>query len=255
MQFQTLVLAAFAAVAAAQTSPTLPTSTLPSRTQSSPTTTATSNLVALVQGLPSCGIKCLSDAAKQANCAATDLKCLCSNAGSLTSNISLISCVASNCNSDQQAKLVSDAPQVCDKLNNNPNPAEVSSASSIVASALGTAGVTNTRSTALAPRRTDAPALAAMGGVAAAFAAYALFFFSLSHDMHLGLASETQSLFDDKASFLLFAFFCTGLKELGIRWRILSKQGKTFDLKARCHIQYMKLGIKGRFHERQEIKP
>ncbi|KAL8411366.1 hypothetical protein RB596_000851 [Gaeumannomyces avenae] len=176
MQFQTLVLAAFAAVAAAQTrtTPTLPTSVLPSRTTTAPATTSTSNLVALVQGLPSCGIKCLSDAAKQANCDAADLKCLCANASSLTNNISLISCVASNCNSDQQAKLVSDAPQVCDKLNNNPNPAEVSSASRIVASALSTAGVTTSRSAALAPRRTDAPALAAMGGVAAAFVAYAM---------------------------------------------------------------------------------
>ncbi|KAL8314660.1 hypothetical protein RB593_008327 [Gaeumannomyces tritici] len=107
MQFQTLVLAAFAAVAAAQTqtTPTLPTSVLPSRTTTAPATRSTSNLVALVQGLPSCGIKCLSGAAKQANCDAADLKCLCANAGSLTNNISLISCVASNCNSDQQASI------------------------------------------------------------------------------------------------------------------------------------------------------
>ena len=174
MQFHTLILAAFAAVAAAQTTPTLPSTMLPSRTTSAPATTGTSNLVALVQGLPLCGVKCLSDAARQAGCNGADLRCLCSNAGSLTSNISLIGCVASNCNTSEQAKLVADAPQVCDRLNNNPNPAEVSSASSIVASALATAGATTSSSVALAPRRTDAPALAAMGGVAAAFAVYAL---------------------------------------------------------------------------------
>ncbi|TLD26764.1 hypothetical protein PspLS_05130 [Pyricularia sp. CBS 133598] len=170
MQFRTLLVSFFAAVAVAQT----PTS------GSSPSASGSSgNLVSTVNDLPRCALGCLKSAAEDINCNPANFKCLCSNTQALLRSVG--PCALTTCNSGDVGKLTDAAAKVCQQINANPPPAQVASASNIVASAIATGGSSShggaSSSVAqgvAAPKRTDAPVYAVMGGAAAAWAAYAM---------------------------------------------------------------------------------
>ncbi|KAH8839314.1 hypothetical protein MCOR27_006303 [Pyricularia oryzae] len=170
MQFRTLIVSFFAAVAVAQT---------PTSGSSAPSGTSGSsgNLVSTVNDLPRCALGCLKTAAEAINCNPANFKCLCSNTQALLGSVG--PCALSACNSGDVGKLTDAAAKVCQQINANPPPAQVASASNIVASAIATqgssrGGPSSTPAQGAAPKRTDAPVYAVMGGAAAVWAVYAM---------------------------------------------------------------------------------
>ncbi|KAI0870420.1 hypothetical protein GGS24DRAFT_108070 [Hypoxylon argillaceum] len=119
MQYSTIALALFAAVAAAQNSTSLPD---------------------LVESLPPCAIPCFQDGADAAGCSTTDFTCLCANQSSFITGA--LTCVISDCQGDELNTLTSVATQICEAVAANPNASAVASASAIVTSALGAASAT-----------------------------------------------------------------------------------------------------------------
>ncbi|KAJ8120399.1 hypothetical protein O1611_g10376 [Lasiodiplodia mahajangana] len=77
MQFKTVALSLFVAIAAAD------------------------DISDLAAQVPSCAQSCLSDGAKKAGCSTTDYTCQCSNITSITANSAL--CVSTSCSSDDLA--------------------------------------------------------------------------------------------------------------------------------------------------------
>ncbi|KAI1184242.1 hypothetical protein F5B17DRAFT_412849 [Nemania serpens] len=120
MQYTTVALSLFAAVAAAQNSTSLPD---------------------LVSQLPPCAIPCFKRGAEAADCSVTDFQCLCG-----TGRDSFITgagiCVTTSCDSDAFNSAVSLAGQICTDVTSNPAPSDVASASAMVTSALGAASPT-----------------------------------------------------------------------------------------------------------------
>lgn len=193
MQFRTLIVSFFAAVAVAQT---------PTSGSSAPSGTSGSsgNLVSTVNDLPRCALGCLKTAAEAINCNPANFKCLCSNTQALLGSVG--PCALSACNSGDVGSMLSTSPgdgvytctmltrnsfseltdaaaKVCQQINANPPPAQVASASNIVASAIATqgrsrGGPSSTPAQGAAPKRTDAPVYAVMGGAAAVWAVYAM---------------------------------------------------------------------------------
>ncbi|TLS29051.1 hypothetical protein PpBr36_01401 [Pyricularia pennisetigena] len=172
MQLRTLIVSFFAAVAVAQT-PT--TGSTPSGTSGS-----SSNLVSTVNDLPRCALGCLKSAAESINCNPGNFKCLCSNTQTLIASIG--PCALRACNTADVGKLTDAAAKVCQQINANPPAAQVASASSLVISAMATGNSSSSQGGAsssvaqgvAAPKRTEAPVYAVMGGAAAAWAAYAM---------------------------------------------------------------------------------
>ncbi|KAI6086314.1 hypothetical protein F4821DRAFT_238485 [Hypoxylon rubiginosum] len=130
MRFSTISVSLFAAVAAAQNS------TLPD----------------LVSQLPSCAAGCLSSSASDVGCATTDFTCLCGDKRQDFIN-SIGPCIflQASCSSDDQTKLTTLAPEICDAATSNPDPSAVASASNIITSAIGTATPTSTPDAAARP--------------------------------------------------------------------------------------------------------
>ncbi|KAJ4423162.1 hypothetical protein N0V82_002156 [Gnomoniopsis sp. IMI 355080] len=134
-----------------------------STTATAPSSTKT-DIVNLVDQLPTCALPCLDSAATAINCNASDLPCLCSKKDQLATNIG--PCVLfSSCSSDDQTK-------ICQNIG-SAQPAQVAAASSYIASAMASESAsTASGNTAV---RTDAP-VAGVGvmGAAAALAMLAL---------------------------------------------------------------------------------
>ncbi|KAM0331367.1 hypothetical protein ACHAQA_003039 [Verticillium albo-atrum] len=117
-----------------------------SATASSPASAATSSSTAnsdtlpgLVDQLPRCAVSCLVSAASDIGCSSTDFQCLCSSATNLATSIGPCVLLSSGCGTDDARRAGEIAPQICDKVNNNPDASEVASASAIVAGAAATA--------------------------------------------------------------------------------------------------------------------
>ncbi|KAI1157992.1 hypothetical protein F5B18DRAFT_642809 [Nemania serpens] len=147
MQYKTVALSLFAAVAAAQNSTSLPD---------------------LVSQLPPCAIPCFQRGAEDAGCSTTDFQCLCGTGkSSFITGAGL--CIASSCDSDALNSAASLAGQICTDVANNPDPSEVASASAIVTSALGAASPTSSPDSA-AFRPEISFGLGLMGLAAAVFA-------------------------------------------------------------------------------------
>ncbi|KAI0165156.1 hypothetical protein GGR52DRAFT_557678 [Hypoxylon sp. FL1284] len=147
MRFTTASLSLFAAVAAAQNA------TLPD----------------LVSQLPPCAADCLGSSAQSVGCNVGDFNCLCGDKRqSFISSIGPCILLHSSCSGDEQNKLTTLAPEICDAAMANPDPSAVASASNLVTSAVGTATATSTPGAAAKPE-------VGMGLVgAAALAAFAL---------------------------------------------------------------------------------
>ncbi|KAL0936952.1 uncharacterized protein CTRU02_209168 [Colletotrichum truncatum] len=109
--------------------------------QSATTSAASSgstDLPGLVSQLPTCAVSCLNSAAKTIGCSATDFSCLCTNQERLIST--LTPCVlTAGCSTDDIATAARIAPEICENVQNNPNPSAIASASNLVTGALGTA--------------------------------------------------------------------------------------------------------------------
>ncbi|KAF6799435.1 hypothetical protein CSOJ01_12497 [Colletotrichum sojae] len=106
------------------------------------TTTAASSgstdLPGLVSQLPTCAVTCISTAAADIGCSATDFTCLCQSQEDLIKK--LTPCVlTAGCSTDEIGTAARVAPQICAAVQNNPNPSAVASASNLVTGALGTA--------------------------------------------------------------------------------------------------------------------
>ncbi|KAI1504076.1 hypothetical protein F5X99DRAFT_373383 [Biscogniauxia marginata] len=146
MQFPTVALSLFAAVAVAQNA----TSSSPvSSASASPTATS---LPDLISQLPQCAVSCLGTAADAAGCAATDFTCLCGT-GREKFTSSIAGCIAfgSGCSSQDISNASALAPQICEEATSDPDPSEVASASNIVASAVSTASASSTPDAAARP--------------------------------------------------------------------------------------------------------
>ncbi|KAI0103322.1 hypothetical protein GGR51DRAFT_253569 [Nemania sp. FL0031] len=146
MQYTTISLSLFAAVVAAQNSTSLPD---------------------LVSEIPTCAIPCFQDGADSAGCATTDFSCLCSNQSSFIAGAT--SCILSDCQSDDQSKVISVAGQICTAVQDNPDTSAVASASAIVTSALGAASATASADADSAAFRPEI-SLGLMGALAAMLA-------------------------------------------------------------------------------------
>ncbi|KAI1437456.1 hypothetical protein GGR50DRAFT_692239 [Xylaria sp. CBS 124048] len=124
MQFITIAVSLFAAVATAQT-------------------TNSTSLPDLISQLPTCAVPCFQDAANSANCSITDFQCLC-----VTGKTEFISaagaCVLTKCSGDDLSSAVSTANNICATVENNPSPAEVASASAVVTSVVGASSASAT---------------------------------------------------------------------------------------------------------------
>ncbi|KAI0436040.1 hypothetical protein F4803DRAFT_557402 [Xylaria telfairii] len=144
------LLAAGAAVAAAQNSTSLPD---------------------LVSQLPTCAIPCFEQGASAANCSTTDFQCLCNDAHKTQFVSSAGACVLTACKDQDFSNAVSLANQICTVVNTeNPDPSAVASASAIVTSALGAASATSSPDSAAFRPEVGFGLL----GAAAAAAAWAL---------------------------------------------------------------------------------
>lgn len=101
MQFRTLIVSFFAAVAVAQT---------PTSGSSAPSGTSGSsgNLVSTVNDLPRCALGCLKTAAEAINCNPANFKCLCSNTQALLGSVG--PCALSACNSGDVGSMLSTSP-------------------------------------------------------------------------------------------------------------------------------------------------
>ncbi|KAI1493826.1 hypothetical protein F5X96DRAFT_119786 [Biscogniauxia mediterranea] len=156
MQFTTVLLPLFAALAAAQnstsTSPVAAVSGSVTVSASASATATDASLPDLVSQLPQCAVSCLSTAANAAGCAATDFTCLCGS-GKDKFTSSMIGCIGfgSGCSSDDINKASDLAPQICEEATSDPDPTEVASASNIVASAVSTASASSTADAAVRP--------------------------------------------------------------------------------------------------------
>ncbi|KAI0427604.1 hypothetical protein F5Y09DRAFT_315713 [Xylaria sp. FL1042] len=139
MQFKTVVLSLFVALAAAD------------------------SLDDLAAQIPSCAKTCIDDGAKKAGCASTDYTCECSNITSITANA--FSCVSSSCSADDLQKTTDATTSLClavaqqvggdaysSAINSLTSAAgsALSSATAAVGSATGSAGSAFTSATAAA---------------------------------------------------------------------------------------------------------
>ncbi|KAK6845864.1 hypothetical protein PG990_007681 [Apiospora arundinis] len=108
MQFKTIVLSAFVALAAAET------------------------IQELVAQIPACTKKCLDDASQKIGCASTDNKCQCGKIDDLTKNAT--PCII-GCQSDDMSKTLELSGKICAKVGG----AQVGDAVSSIASGASTA--------------------------------------------------------------------------------------------------------------------
>ncbi|KAH7367816.1 hypothetical protein B0T11DRAFT_276027 [Plectosphaerella cucumerina] len=132
----------------------IPSGLLSSATQSAATPTGSStsdsgSLPSLVEQLPTCAVGCLNTAASDIGCAATDFSCLCGKSTELISSITgcLTNSSQSGCSLNQAIEAGRVAPQICERINNNPSSQEIASASSLVAGAIETGAATTTGGT------------------------------------------------------------------------------------------------------------
>ncbi|KAI1120138.1 hypothetical protein F5Y10DRAFT_290284 [Nemania abortiva] len=146
MQYGTIALSLFAAVAAAQNSTSLPD---------------------LVSQIPECAIGCFQEGADSAGCSTTDFTCLCKNQSSFIAGAA--TCVLGACQGDDQSKTISLAGQICTEVQDNPASSAVASASAIVTSALGAASATTSADADSAAYRPEM-GLGLMGAIAAMLA-------------------------------------------------------------------------------------
>ncbi|KAM0276568.1 hypothetical protein ACHAQH_006620 [Verticillium albo-atrum] len=111
-----------------------------SNSQSTSTSTANSDtLPGLVDQLPRCAVSCLVSASADIGCSSTDFQCLCSSGTDLATSIGPCVLLSSGCGSSDARTAAEIAPQICEKIKNNPDAGEVASASAIVAGAAATA--------------------------------------------------------------------------------------------------------------------
>ncbi|KAF9870748.1 hypothetical protein CkaCkLH20_11850 [Colletotrichum karsti] len=109
--------------------------------QSATTSAAASGstgLAGLVSQLPTCAVGCLSTAASEIGCSATDFTCLCNSQEKLIST--LTPCVlTAGCSTDEIGTAAKIAPQICANVAANPDASAIASASNLVGGALSTA--------------------------------------------------------------------------------------------------------------------
>ncbi|EMR64687.1 hypothetical protein MGN70_008591 [Eutypa lata] len=132
MQFTTVALSFFAALATAQTNST--SETLPD----------------LVAQLPTCAMDCFDSSATSAGCTTTDFECLCTTQSFIT-NIGACVLLGGTCSNDDISTATDLANKICADVKNNPNPTEVAEASGLVSSALASASPTETPDAAARP--------------------------------------------------------------------------------------------------------
>ncbi|KAK1625154.1 hypothetical protein BDP81DRAFT_328326 [Colletotrichum phormii] len=127
--------------------------------QSATTSAASSSstgLTSLIAQLPSCAVGCLSTAASDIGCSATDFTCLCASQDKLIS--SLTPCVlTAGCSTTEIAAAAKIAPSICSEVESKPAASDLASASNLVTGALGTAAATASSATSA----TATPAAAA----------------------------------------------------------------------------------------------
>ncbi|KAK8069844.1 hypothetical protein PG994_006460 [Apiospora phragmitis] len=112
MQFKTIVLSAFVALAAAET------------------------IQELVAQIPACTKKCLDDASKQIGCDTTDNKCQCGKLDDLTSKAT--PCIIA-CTNDDMSKTIELSGKICAKVGSAQIGSAVSSVASDVSTKVGSA--------------------------------------------------------------------------------------------------------------------
>ncbi|CRK04481.1 hypothetical protein BN1723_014666 [Verticillium longisporum] len=111
-----------------------------SHSQSTPGSgTDSDTLPGLVDQLPRCAVSCLVSAADDIGCSSTDFACLCRSGTDLATSIGPCVLLSSGCGSSDARLAAEVAPQICNRINNNPPAGEVASASAIVAGAVATA--------------------------------------------------------------------------------------------------------------------
>ncbi|KAK7753419.1 hypothetical protein SLS62_004710 [Diatrype stigma] len=124
MQFTTVALSLFAAVATAQTNST------------------DESLPDLVAQLPTCAMSCFNSSADGAGCSTTDFDCLCSTQEFISNMGGCVLLGGASCSSDEISKATDLANQICSDVKNNPTSSDVAAASSLVASAVASASAT-----------------------------------------------------------------------------------------------------------------
>ncbi|KAI3558520.1 hypothetical protein CABS01_07525 [Colletotrichum abscissum] len=128
--------------------------------QSATTSAASSSstgLASLIAQLPSCAVGCISTAASNIGCSATDFTCLCASQDKLIS--SLTPCVlTAGCSTTEIAAAAKIAPSICSEVQSNPAASDLASASNLVTGVLGTAAATASSSAAASATATPAAA-------------------------------------------------------------------------------------------------
>ncbi|XXH04153.1 hypothetical protein Hte_010566 [Hypoxylon texense] len=152
MQFKTLAVTLFAAVAAAQ------------------------SITELISEIPTCAKSCLDNASTAIGCSTTDAQCQCSKFDDLTKEA--ITCVSTSCSTDDLTKTTKLSAQICAAVAEGAGSAAassiVSSAGAAITSAVNSVvGGTTTGATPTATPAAGSRAAAGLG-FAAAIAALAL---------------------------------------------------------------------------------
>ncbi|KAI1363820.1 hypothetical protein F5Y08DRAFT_231591 [Xylaria arbuscula] len=136
MQFKTLALSLFAAVAAAE------------------------SIDQLVAEIPSCATTCLNDAAKKAGCAVDDYTCQCTNILSITTDA--LPCVSGACSTDDLTKTSETTSNLClqvaQQAGGDAYNSALDSLTSAIASATSSIGseITGTATSTTATQTSDA---------------------------------------------------------------------------------------------------
>ncbi|KAI0475496.1 hypothetical protein GGR56DRAFT_646182 [Xylariaceae sp. FL0804] len=153
MQIAIVALSLFAALAAGQSNSTA------------------SSLPSLVSQLPSCAVSCLPAAADAANCAETDVECICGSGKSAFLG-SIGTCAFTNCDSSEISNLQTLATKICNEANDNPSSSVLASVSDVITSAVGTAtqSAGSSSTSGAAVRAEHGLGLAGAAAIVAAFA-------------------------------------------------------------------------------------
>ncbi|KAK0609920.1 hypothetical protein B0T17DRAFT_512241 [Bombardia bombarda] len=132
-------------------------STATSSSSSSPTTTDTNSLPALISQLPTCAIKCFDETTTSIGCGPTQFSCLCQSDKTTSFALGMATCLSGglggNDNTDPACSLdslASLAGNICAAVSSGPDQAQLAAATSIVSSALASAGVTGAGTTTAA---------------------------------------------------------------------------------------------------------